>query len=42
MEGFKDQRISNFNVCMNLPGVLLKYRFWFSRSEVGRQVLHYQ
>lgn len=35
MKGFKDQRISNFNVHMNLPGILLKYRFWFSRSEVG-------
>ena len=32
MRFFKDHSISNFNVHINLPGTLLKYRFWFSRS----------
>lgn len=32
MRFFKDHSISNFNVHINLPGTLLKYGFWFSRS----------
>lgn len=39
---FFDQCFSNLNVHTNLLGNLFKCRFWFSRSPVGPESLHFQ
>lgn len=35
------QRFSNFNVQGNHPNILQNCRFWFSRSEVEPEILHF-
>lgn len=37
-----EQWVSNFNVQMNHLGILLKYCFWFSESEVGLRFYIYK
>lgn len=36
-----EQSFSNFNVHYDLLVILLKWGFWFSRSGVGPEILHF-
>lgn len=37
-----DRCFSKFSVHTNHPGTLLKFRFWFSSSGVGSEILHFE
>ena len=39
--GLLDQPFAVVHVPMNHPGLVLSYRFWLSRSEVGPEMLHF-